>query len=156
MAVREWINTLNTVSFASLTNQALWMMGSLVFTATAAWLLTRPDQFNEAGVLIASGAGMRTVGFELAAALLFAWTGKSAISAASRFGKSVTAVPYVEAKERAKAMAPAPPPGVTVDAKDQAIVRVESQNGHADQLEREPPAEGDHRWRDPNRPEGLG
>jgi hypothetical protein len=102
---REWNNTLNTVSFASLTNQGLWMMGSLVFTCVAAWLMTRPDQFNATGVLIASGSGMRAVGFDLAAALLFAWTGKSAINAASRFGKSKTAVPYVEAKERGKASA---------------------------------------------------
>ena len=148
MNARDWINTLNTVSFASLTNQGLWMMGSLVFTGVAAWLLTRPDQFNETGVLIASGAGMRTVGFELAAALLFAWTGKSAINAASRYGKSKTAVPYVEAKERGKASGT---PAVSVTAKDQSTVKVDAA---PDALGAG--VEEDHQWRDRKPDEGLG
>ena len=104
MSFREFNNTINTVSFSSLTNQGLWAMGSLAFTGVACWLMIRPDQFNDAGVLIASGSGMRAVGVDLAMALLFAWTGKSAITAASRFGKSKTAVPYVEAKGKAKAL----------------------------------------------------
>lgn len=121
MSFKDFTNTLNTVSFASLTNQALWMLGSAVFTGVAAWLMTRPDQFNATGVLIASGSGMRAIGFDLAAALLVAWTGKSVVNAASRYGKSTTAVPYVEAKERAKANAT---PQTVVEAKDQSSVTV--------------------------------
>lgn len=121
MKLSDWINSVNTVSFSSLVNQALWGLGSVVFTAVAAWLMIRADRFNDTGVLIASGSGMRAVGFDLAAALLFAWTGKSAISAASRYGKSTTAVPYVEAKERAQAT-------VTRDAKPQTVVHAEDQS----------------------------
>jgi hypothetical protein len=130
---REWINSVNTVSFSSLTNQSLWMMGSLVFTFVAAWLMMRPDQFNEAGVLIASGSGMRAVGVDLAMALLFAWTGKSAITAASRFGKSKTAVPYVEAKERGKATAKADakPVAPVVQAENVEHVTVEDERPRA-------------------------
>jgi hypothetical protein len=130
---REWINSVNTVSFSSLTNQSLWMMGSLGFTFVAAWLMMRPDQFNEAGVLIASGSGMRAVGVDLAMALLFAWTGKSAITAASRFGKSKTAVPYVEAKERGKATAKADakPVAPVVQAENVEHVTVEDERPRA-------------------------
>jgi len=105
MSFRDFNNTLNTVSFSSLTNQFLWMIGSIAFTVVACWLMVRPDQFNATGVLIASGSGMRAVGFDLAASLLFAWTGKSVVTAASRFGKSATSEKYVKAKAEGKAAA---------------------------------------------------
>jgi hypothetical protein len=140
--VKDFINTLNTVSFSSLTNQILWMLGSAVFTCVAAWLMTRPDQFNASGVLIASGSGMRAVGVDLAMALLFAWTGKSAITAASRFGKSTTSEKYVEAKERGKATAP---PQTVVEAKDQSTVKVDA--SPASGPEREPRGKDeDRQW----------
>lgn len=154
-----FINTINTVSFSSLTNQSLWIMGSLVFTGVAAWLMIQPDRFNDVGVLIASGAGMRNVGFDLAGALLFAWTGKSAITAVSRFGKSKTAVPYVEAKERGKAAVQAEVERARVTAEHAAQPAV--QVLHAEKVEAKAPdatvvtPEPEHEWASGDQREGI-
>jgi hypothetical protein len=112
MNFREWVNTVNTVSLSSLTNQGLWIMGSLAFTGLVWWLAWHDKPY-----------------IELAGGLLFAWTGKSAITAFSRYGKSTTAVPYVEAKERGKASATPQP--ATVHAEKVETVEVTAERPRA-------------------------
>ncbi len=102
MNVRDFINTTNMVSFGTLNNQIRWNLAAVAYIAVSCWLMTRPDQFNEAGVLIANGAGMRTLGYDLAVALLIGFGAATGINAASRFGKSATSEKYVEAKTRGK------------------------------------------------------
>ena len=102
MNLRDWVNTTNMVSYSTWSNQWRWNLAALAYIVVSCWLMTRPDQFNDAGVLIANGAGMRTLGYDLAVALLIGFGAATGINAASRFGKSATATQYVEAKERGK------------------------------------------------------
>lgn len=108
MSLKDTINTLNTTSFSSITNQLLWIVGSLAMTTLVVWLgVTGHAEFKE-----------------LAYALLFAWTGKSGISALDAQGKRKTANSHVEAKGRADAMVAAaknPTQPVDVHVKDEAV-----------------------------------
>jgi hypothetical protein len=87
--VQGFTNDLNATAFSAVTNQCLWMGGSVTFTLVAAILLLRGD-----------GAGK-----ELAYALLAAWGVKSGITAASGHGKRLTDKGYIEAKLRGEAHA---------------------------------------------------
>ncbi len=89
-----FINNINTNTFGSLVSQFCWLVGSLAFTVVACYLLL-DDTGRQADA-------HHSYGFQLATALLFAWTGKTLAGVADSYGKRTTHPEYVEAMERGK------------------------------------------------------
>lgn len=98
----RWINNLNMATFGSLVSQLCWMVGSFVFTGVAAVLMLRWDYYNNAGTLV-SVENNRQLGYLLATALLFAWTGKTVAGVFDNADKRGKDRDFIEAKERGKA-----------------------------------------------------
>lgn len=121
MAVTEepsglnWINNVNMATFGPLVSQICWLVGSLTFTAIAAWLMTRTDYYSAVGAFDANGhrqnvmmpqQELRTLGNMLANILLAAWTGKTIAGVVESQNKRTADPKYaavLEAKERGKA-----------------------------------------------------
>ena len=163
-----FINKTEMVSLSSLGRLVVLIIGSLVFTGVAAWLLTRratpiafsmvhsPEEASMAATVFLSqhtaAEAMRQVGLYLAGLLLTVWTGGTI---AGIFQNKVVRETSREALEGQAKIAEAEARGKaqgTAAVHAQTVQKVEVQNGGAvisDNGEDE-----EHEWRDRDYPKG--
>ncbi len=101
-----WINNVNMATFGSLISQVCWLIGSVVFTGLACYLMTRVDFYDQVGAVVEgttmrqmvliSRETMRQLGNTLALALLAAWTGKTVAGVFDSNNKRKTHPAYAE------------------------------------------------------------
>ncbi len=92
----NWINNVNMTTFGPLISNVCWLVGSLAFTYVTCVLLLDEGLKSDAH---------HGIGIQLATALLFAWTGKTAagvIDANNKRKAHPDYAPVLEAKERGK------------------------------------------------------
>lgn len=93
----QFVNNLNMTTFGPLVSNLCWLIGSIAFTWVACVLL-----LDDAGKQVEAH---HSYGLQLATALLFAWTGKTAagvIDANNKRKAHPDYAPVAEARERAK------------------------------------------------------
>jgi hypothetical protein len=110
----RWINQLSMPSVAALVMQVVWIYGSIRFTGVAANMLLREGAQSEIH---------HSYGFQLAVALLVAWTGGKVTNALSNFGVRKTAKEYVEAKHKGDVAGAAAAVVIAEQAKDAQAAR---------------------------------
>jgi hypothetical protein len=98
----EWLKATNMTDVATLITQGLWIWGSIRFTGVAADLMLSESTHAESH---------HAIGYNLAIALLAAWTGKSSLGALSHWGNRKTSREYMDKQkdiEEAKSRRPPP------------------------------------------------
>ncbi len=92
----EWLKATNMTDVGTLITQLLWIYGSLRFTNVSASLM-----LSESGTLATSH---HAIGFNLAIALLAAWTSKSGIGALSHWGNRKSSREYLDKQKEIEAV----------------------------------------------------